>query len=81
MICFFTRHVLVETWKVTPHISEMKCQRCGKEFGIHHDLRSVIPLDKELKDLHDMINPNKHRDNERLRHLAKRSGQWNGRPK
>lgn len=53
--CMFGRHEYFVTRKVSSSIQELKCRNCGKEFGINHDLRCVIPLDEELRNVHDFM--------------------------
>lgn len=39
--------------QVTPSICEVKCARCEKEFGMNHDVRVLLPMDDELKQIHE----------------------------
>lgn len=55
MKCKLGNHEYVVTREITESVSELKCKNCGKEFGINHDIHCILPLDKELKDMHDFI--------------------------
>lgn len=44
VICRCVNHDLVVTKMVSPDIQELKCLRCGEEFGICHSARAFLPL-------------------------------------
>lgn len=39
--------------QITPSICEVKCERCKSEFGMNHTVRVLLPLDDELKQMHE----------------------------
>ncbi len=55
LICFILNHKLIVTNQVCEDIQELKCIRCGNEYGIHHGIQVVLPLDDELKETHKWI--------------------------
>jgi hypothetical protein len=61
MVCFFFGHKYRLKRKITRTIRELKCSRCGKEFGMNDDTQSVLPMDFELTELHnEILNPHSH---------------------
>lgn len=52
VVCFIFGHRYKVTKRITKSISELQCKRCKKEFGINTSCESLLPLDKELKELH-----------------------------
>ena len=53
VVCFIFGHRYKVTKRITKSISELQCKRCKKEFGINTSCESLLPLDKELKELHN----------------------------
>ncbi len=53
--CLFRRHGYIETRKISPGIHELKCIHCGKEFAMNSYVKAVLPLDEELRNLHEFI--------------------------
>jgi transcription initiation factor IIE alpha subunit len=51
-MCRLFGHKYTLKRNITPYLREIKCERCGKEFGINDETKSVLPLDNELKKLH-----------------------------
>jgi hypothetical protein len=52
VMCRLFGHKYTLKRNITPYLREIKCERCGKEFGINDETKSVLPLDNELKKLH-----------------------------
>lgn len=52
VVCFIFGHRYKVTKRITKSIAELQCKRCKKEFGINTSCESLLPLDKELKELH-----------------------------
>lgn len=55
IICFLFGHRYKLFMKITKSIDEVHCSRCRKQFSLHHDLKTILPLDKELIDFHNDI--------------------------
>ena len=55
VVCFIFGHRYKVTKRVTKSIAELQCKRCKKEFGINTNCESLLPLDKELKELHKLF--------------------------
>ena len=55
MICYLFRHDYYVTKKITSNIYELKCRRCKKGFAINTWVKSVLPLDDELRRIHDFL--------------------------
>jgi hypothetical protein len=53
VVCKVFNHKYKHKRKITNTIHELKCSRCGKEFGINTSAKSLLPLDEELKELHN----------------------------
>lgn len=53
--CMIGKHEYQVTRKVSHDIAELKCLHCGKEFAINISAKALLPLDKELKDLHEYM--------------------------
>ena len=43
--------------KFDNNVSKIECGRCKKQFGINHDVRAVLPWDKELEDMMNICYP------------------------
>lgn len=39
--------------KITPYLREIECKNCKQQFGMHDELRCVLPLDDELRACND----------------------------
>ena len=39
--------------KITPYLREIECKNCKRQFGMHDELRCVLPLDDELRACND----------------------------
>ena len=39
--------------KITPYLREIECKNCKREFGMHDELRCILPLDDELRSCND----------------------------
>lgn len=53
IMCRIFGHKYILKRKITPYLWEIKCKRCGVEFGMHDELRCVLPLDDELRACND----------------------------
>ncbi len=40
---------------VNAEVKEVKCRNCGKEFGIYDGISSCLPLDDEMKAVHNSL--------------------------
>lgn len=57
LLCFLLGHNYRLHRKVTSRIRELKCKRCKQLFAMSDDVRTVLPLTFEFKEMHDdMIN-------------------------
>ena len=50
IMCRVFGHKYILKRKITPYLREIKCTRCNTEFGMHDELRCVLPLDDELRE-------------------------------
>ena len=41
--------------KITPYLREIECKNCKQQFGMHDELRCILPLDNELRALNDIL--------------------------
>lgn len=55
IICWFKGHKYKEKRVINAAIRELVCSRCSQEFGINHDMKTILPLDYELIELHNDI--------------------------
>ena len=55
ILCYLFGHKYKMKRRITKSIAELQCIRCNKEFGINSTIKVVLELDKELKELHDLI--------------------------
>lgn len=55
ILCFLLNHKYRVYRKVSSDISELICERCENKFGICHSVKTVLPLDDELRRAHDEI--------------------------
>jgi hypothetical protein len=39
--------------KITPYLREIECKNCNRQFGMHDELRCILPLDDELHTCND----------------------------
>lgn len=39
--------------KITPYLREIECKNCKQQFGMHDELRYILPLDDELRICND----------------------------
>ena len=54
-LCKLFGHKYILKRNICPGIRELACTRCKKEFGMNDAAQAVLPLDFELKELHDDI--------------------------
>jgi hypothetical protein len=52
IICRLLGHRYRLTRRITHSIAELECKRCQSEFGINTDVRALVPLNDELRQLH-----------------------------
>ena len=43
---------VIQSFGSAQHIG---CPRCGKQFGIHHGMRTVIPWESDLESMYDRL--------------------------
>jgi hypothetical protein len=55
IICTLLGHKYKLLRRITGTVRECVCERCGQEFGISDEVRSVIPLDSDLREQHDRL--------------------------
>lgn len=55
MVCSINGHQYLKTRTISPTIHELMCVRCKEEFAINQYVKSVLPLDEELRQLHSML--------------------------
>lgn len=55
IICYLLGHKYRLKRRITENISELICKRCHKEFGINCRVKSLLPMDDELRELHEGI--------------------------
>lgn len=55
LFCFLFGHKYKLFMRINKNIDEIYCKRCGKEFAINHELKILLPLDKDLLNLHNEI--------------------------
>jgi len=53
LICYLFNHKYRLLRKISPSVREIKCTRCLQEFGMNDNLKALIPLDGELRDIHN----------------------------
>lgn len=55
-VCYVVGHRYKLTRRISRSIAELRCPRCGEEFGINTDAHALLTLDDELRHLHtDML--------------------------
>ena len=52
IICFIFGHKFRLLRRISPTTRELKCKRCKKEFGMNDDVKVILPMDYELRELH-----------------------------
>lgn len=55
ILCKIFGHKYSVSRNVSPTIRELSCERCSKEFGMNDEFSMVLPLDKDLKEAHDVV--------------------------
>jgi len=53
LLCAAFGHKYKLKRRITKNISEMVCKRCKKEFGINCAVKSILPMDDELREMHE----------------------------
>lgn len=43
---------------ITPYVRELECKRCKEQFGMNDQLKSLLPMDEELLQAHEMLKDN-----------------------
>lgn len=41
--------------KLSKYIYELKCTRCKRRFGLHKELKTLLSMDAELRNLHNEL--------------------------
>jgi hypothetical protein len=49
--CKYFGHKYTLLREITPTIRELKCTRCGLEFGMNDETKSLLLMDGELREL------------------------------
>lgn len=44
-----------ESW--SNGIRWLKCRRCGRDFAMNARVKALIPMDFEIMDMHEWVNP------------------------
>lgn len=55
LICQLFGHQYTMFRRVIPGIREVCCVRCAKLFAVNDSLETVLPLDNELRQMHDEL--------------------------
>lgn len=55
IICMIFGHKYTLLRYITSWCREIKCNRCKKEFAMNDELRYVLPLDNDLKELNNLL--------------------------
>ena len=55
IICYFLGHNYRISRRINPTITELFCHRCKEQFAINTDVKTILPLDMELFNLHNEI--------------------------
>lgn len=55
IICHLLGHKYRLLRKISPTTRELICKRCKAQFGMNDDAKAILPLDKELIELHSWI--------------------------
>ncbi len=55
LICKLFGHKYIRIRKINFDIEKVFCERCLSEFGIHHGLKTILPLDNDLRNAHKII--------------------------
>ena len=53
VMCRIFGHKYILKRKITPYLREIECKNCKQQFGMHDELRCVLPLDDELRACND----------------------------
>lgn len=53
LLCAAFGHKYKLKRRINYQIAELTCKRCKKEFGINKQVESVLPMDDELKAIHE----------------------------
>jgi hypothetical protein len=54
-LCALFGHKYKTKKRITNQIAELKCTRCKSEFAINTRMRTLLPLDNELEQMHNEI--------------------------
>ena len=55
LLCKIFGHKYKLLRKVTPLIREIECTRCKRQFGMHDEVKTILPLDNELRYAHSIM--------------------------
>jgi hypothetical protein len=55
ILCKIIGHKYKLLLRINRDIRELECSRCKKHFAMNDELKVVLPLDQELKELHKTL--------------------------
>ena len=55
ILCTLFGHKYKLDRKINSYIKEISCTRCKRKFALNDQLRSILPLDDELLELHNKL--------------------------
>jgi uncharacterized protein YbaR (Trm112 family) len=55
IICYLFGHQYRISRRITSEITELFCYRCKNQFAIHTGVKTLLPLDMELFEMHNEI--------------------------
>jgi hypothetical protein len=58
--CLLGKHKYKIIREISPTIRELKCINCGKEFAMNDNIKCILPLDNELKELNNCLLENRY---------------------
>lgn len=53
MLCAAFGHKYKLKRRINYHVAELVCKRCKEEFGINKQVETVLPMDDELRAIHE----------------------------
>ena len=55
LVCLFLGHKYFRIRKLAYMSELVGCSRCGKFYGMNHDVRAILPFDKDLYKLYSSM--------------------------
>jgi hypothetical protein len=55
VLCYLFGHKYKISRRITPEITELFCGRCKDQFALHSGVKTLLPLDMELFEMHNEI--------------------------